>query len=130
MAWAVLLVSAVLEAVWATALGESGNFTNPRATAVFVVALVFSMLGLAHATKTIAIGTAYAIWTGLGAALTVGFSIVTGDESVSVAKVVCLAGVIVAVVGLKVLPGHSGAGRGLVRVTRPTAGVPRRRDQH
>ncbi|MCV7348063.1 DMT family transporter [Mycolicibacterium rhodesiae] len=130
MAWSVLLVSAVLEAVWATALGEIDNFTNPRATAVFVMALVFSMLGLAMATKTIAIGTAYAIWTGLGAALTVGFAIVTGAEPVSVPKLLCLAGIIVAVVGLKVLPGHSGAGRGLVRVTRPTPGVHRRHDQH
>ncbi|PND58756.1 ligand-binding protein SH3 [Mycobacterium sp. ENV421] len=130
MAWPVLLVSAVLEAVWATALGESDNFTNAKATALFVVTLLLSMVGLAWATKSIAIGTAYAVWTGLGAALTVGFGIVTGDESVSVAKVVCLAGIIVAVVGLKMLPGRSGVGRGLVGVTLPTAGVHRRHDQH
>ncbi|BBX05236.1 DMT family transporter [Mycolicibacterium aichiense] len=130
MAWMVLIGSAVLEAVWATALGASDNLTDPRAVAVFVVALVLSMLGLAWATKSIAIGTAYAIWTGLGAALTVGFAIVTGDETVTIAKGVCLAGIIVAVVGLKVLPGHSGTGRGLVGVTRPTAGVHRRHDQH
>ncbi|MBI3689597.1 MAG: hypothetical protein HY239_02660, partial [Mycolicibacterium aromaticivorans] len=63
-------------------------------------------------------------------ALTVGFAIVTGDETLTIAKGVCLAGIIVAVVGLKVLPGHFGTGRGLVRVTRPTAGVHRRHDQH
>ncbi len=116
MAWLLLLVSAVCEAVWATALGRSDNFTNPTATTVFVVALILSMIGLAGATRSIAIGTAYATWTGLGAALTVGYGIVTGAESASPAKLVCLGGIIAAAVGLKMLPAQGaerseGAGR-------------------
>jgi quaternary ammonium compound-resistance protein SugE len=111
MAWLVLIISAVLEAVWATALGETDHFTNLTATAVFLVALVLSMVGLARAAKSIAIGTAYAIWTGLGAALTVGYAIVTGEESVSAAKVMCLAGIIVAVIGLKLLPARAPGNR-------------------
>lgn len=104
MAWIVLLTSAVLEAVWATALGQTQGFTDPTATAVFLVALALSMVGLGWAAKTIAIGTAYAVWTGVGAALTVGYAMVSGDETVSVAKALFLTGIIVAVIGLKLLP--------------------------
>ncbi|AFM15507.1 cation/cationic drug transporter [Mycolicibacterium chubuense NBB4] len=104
MAWIVLVLSAVLEAVWATALGRTEGFTAPVATAVFVVAVAASMAGLGWAAKSIPIGSAYAVWTGLGAALTVGYAMVTGAEAVSVGKVIFLTGIIVAVVGLKLLP--------------------------
>ncbi|GAA1670621.1 multidrug efflux SMR transporter [Glycomyces endophyticus] len=102
MAWIVLLTSAVLEAVWATAMGASDGFSRPAPTVVFAVALVMSMLGLAHAAERIPIGTAYAVWTGTGAALTVMWAMVTGTESASVLKVVFLAGIVLCVVGLKV----------------------------
>ncbi len=119
MAWLVLLVSAVCEAVWATALAASDNFTDPTATTVFVIALVLSMIGLARAVRSIAIGTAYATWTGLGAALTVGYAIATGAESASPAKLVFLAGIIAAVVGLKMVPARrcDPAHRGGTRAT-------------
>lgn len=104
MAWGVLLLSAVFEAVWATALGASNGFREPVATAVFLVALVVSMLGLGYAVRTIPIGTAYAVWTGIGAALTVTYAMVLGDEPVSVAKVLFLTGIIGAAVGLKLVP--------------------------
>lgn len=104
MAWVILLVSAVLEAVWATALRLSDGFSQPVPTVVFAVALVLSMIGLGVAAKRIPIGTAYSVWVGLGAALTVGFALVTGAEAFSVAKVVFLVGIIAAVVGLKFVP--------------------------
>ena len=104
MAWIVLLLSAGFEAVWATALGYSDGFRNPIPTVVFAVTVVISMLGLGWAAKTIPIGTAYAVWTGLGAALTVTFAILTGDEPASVLKVLFLCGIIGAVIGLKLLP--------------------------
>ena len=66
------------------------------------------MVGLAHAVRTIPIGTAYAVWTGLGAALTVTWAMTTGGEAFSVVKVVLLAGIVAAVVGLKVV-GHEPA---------------------
>jgi quaternary ammonium compound-resistance protein SugE len=107
MAWIILLVSAVFEAVWATALGYSDGFSEPLPTVVFAVTIVISMLGLGWAAKSIPIGTAYAVWTGLGAALTVTFAIATGDEPASVLKVLFLAGIIGAVIGLKLLPAPS-----------------------
>ena len=104
MPWIVLLASAVLEAVWATALGRSEGLSRPGPSVVFVVGLALSMLGLAWAAKHIPIGTAYAVWTGTGAALTVAYAMLTGDESVSTLKLVFLAGIVGAVVGLKLLP--------------------------
>ncbi|WP_017593745.1 DMT family transporter [Nocardiopsis potens] len=105
MPWIVLLVSAVFEAVWATALGMSEGFSRPVPTAVFLVALAVSMVGLGWAAEHIPIGTAYAVWVGLGAALTVLYAMATGGESVSAAKIVFLIGIIAAVVGLKLVRG-------------------------
>ncbi|MGA4669853.1 DMT family transporter [Propionibacteriaceae bacterium Y1923] len=104
MPWLILLASAVLEAVWATALGQSEGFTRVGPTILFAVAVVLSMLGLSRAMKDIPIGTAYAVWTGVGAALTVTWALLTGAESASVWKVVFLVGIIGAVVGLKLAP--------------------------
>lgn len=104
MVWAVLLVSAVFEAVWATALGMSDGFTELVPTVVFCIALPISVGGLGWCLKYLPLGTGYAVWTGVGAALTVIYAIGTGAESVSVGKVIFLTGIIAAVVGLKLVP--------------------------
>ncbi len=104
MHWIVLLVSAVFEAVWATALGESEGFTRVGAVTVFLIGLAVSMLGLGWAVQRIPIGTAYAVWVGVGAALTVAYAMVTGAETVSAGKLVFIGGIIAAVVGLKLVP--------------------------
>lgn len=105
MPWVVLLASAVLEAVWASALSASDGLSRPAPTVVFLVAGALSMVGLAHAVRSIPIGTAYAVWTGLGAALTVTWAMTTGGEVFSVTKVLLLAGIVASVIGLK-LVGH------------------------
>lgn len=101
MSWIVLIVSGVLEAVWATALGRSEGFSRPVPSVVFGVGLVLSMLGLAFAMRSIPIGTAYAVWVGIGAALTVGYAMATGAEPVSVVRLLLIAGLVGCVVGLK-----------------------------
>nr|WP_272905552.1 multidrug efflux SMR transporter [Sediminivirga luteola] len=111
VAWIVLLLSAVFEAVWATALGLSDGLTRPGPTVVFVVALAISMTGLGWAAKHIPIGTAYAVWVGVGAALTVAYAMATGAESISAGKLIFLGGIIAAVIGLKLVPDAPG-GRG------------------
>ena len=116
MPWFVLLLSAVFEAVWATALGQSEGLTRPLPAVVFVLALVASMLGLGWAAKHIPIGTSYAVWVGVGAALTVGHAMATGVEPVSPWRLVFLGGIVGAVIGLKLVPsprsdhrrGHAG----------------------
>jgi len=103
MSWIVLIVSGVLESVWATALGRSEGFTKPAPTVVFVVGLLASMAGLAWAMREIPTGTAYAVWVGIGAALTVVYAMITGDESVSPIKVLLIMGLVGCVVGLKLV---------------------------
>lgn len=103
MSWLVLVASGVLEAVWATALGRSEGFTRIGASVIFVAALVLSMVGLAYAMRELPVGTAYAVWVGIGASLTVAVAMVSGTEPASLTKVLLLAGIVVCVVGLKVL---------------------------
>ena len=103
MPWVVLVVSAVLEAVWATALGRSEGLSVLAPSVVFVVGLAASMLTLGWVTRHIPISTAYAIWAGLGAAFTVTWSMLTGGEAVTVVRVLLLAGIVGSVVGLKLL---------------------------
>jgi quaternary ammonium compound-resistance protein SugE len=101
MAWLVLVLSGVLEAVWAVALGKSEGFSRLTPSIVFGAGLVASMAGLAYAMRTLPIGTAYAVWVGVGASLTVAFGMVTGSESVSAVKVLLLLGLVGCVIGLK-----------------------------
>lgn len=105
MPWIILLISAVFEAVWATALGMSNGFREPVPTAVFVVGSIISLYGLGKAMNHIPIGTAYAVWTGVGAALTVAYAVATGSEVLTVAKAFFLLGIIGAVIGLRLVPG-------------------------
>lgn len=103
MAWIVLVLSGVLEAVWATALGKSDGFTKLWPTVVFGVTVVASMAGLAYAMRTLPVGTSYAVWVGIGAALTVGYAMVTGTESATLVKLLLIGGIVACVVGLKLV---------------------------
>lgn len=103
LSWVVLIVAGVLEAVWATALGKSEGFTKLWPTVVFGVTLVASMGGLAFALRDIPTGTGYAVWVGIGAALTVVYAMVTGAESASVIKVLLIVGLVACIVGLKLV---------------------------
>jgi quaternary ammonium compound-resistance protein SugE len=125
VAWIILLVSAGFEAVWATALGHSMGLTEPAPTVVFLVALVASMGGLSWAMRRIPIGTAYAVWVGVGAALTVAYAMLTGSEVFSVGKVVFIGGIVAAVIGLKLVPaGRRGTAASENRASDPAASVP------
>lgn len=101
MAWIVLLASAVLEAVWATALGMSDGLTQPGPTIVFLITTTLSMIGLAWAMKSIPLSVAYSVWVGVGASLTVAYAMLTGTETVSGLKIALLIGVIGSIIGLK-----------------------------
>lgn len=103
MAWIVLIVSGMLEAVWATALAESKGFKKLVPSIVFVVALVASMVGLAFAMSEIATGTAYAVWVGIGAVLTVVVAIVRKSERATLPRILLLLGLVACVIGLKVV---------------------------
>lgn len=103
MPWIVLLVSSVLEAVWATALGHSEGLSRLIPSVIFLIGLSSSMATLGYAAQYIPIATAYAVWTGAGAGLTVAYAMATGSEAASPVKVVLLMGIIGSVVGLKLI---------------------------
>jgi quaternary ammonium compound-resistance protein SugE len=103
MAWLVLLVSGVLEAVWATALGKSDGFTKLVPSVVFGIALILSMGGLAFAMRDLPTGTSYAVWVGVGAVLTVAYAMLTGDEPVSLIKSLLIVGIVGCIIGLKLV---------------------------
>ena len=102
MSWLVLILSGVLEAVWATALGRTQGFTRLAPTVVFALALAGSMAGLAYAMRGLPIGTAYVVWVGIGAVLTAAYAMWSGQEPVSVVRVLLLAGIVGCVIGLKI----------------------------
>jgi Membrane transporters of cations and cationic drugs len=103
VSWIVLVLSGVLEAVWAVALSRSEGFTRLWPSVVFLVAIIGSMAGLAYAMRELPVGTSYAVWVGIGAALTVAYGMATGAEPVSLVKILLLLGIVGCVVGLKLV---------------------------
>lgn len=103
MSWIILIVSGMLEAVWAIALSASRTFTRRWPSALFFVALPLSMLGLALAMRELPTGTAYAVWVGIGATLTVIWGFATGQERPTRTRVALLLVLVASVVGLKVV---------------------------
>jgi quaternary ammonium compound-resistance protein SugE len=99
--WLVLVLSGALEAVWANALERSHGFTRPWPVVVFALGLAGSMGGLAYALRGLPVGSAYAVWVGIGAVLTAGYAMASGQEPVSLVRVLLLAGIVACVVGLR-----------------------------
>lgn len=103
MPWLVLVLSGALEAVWAVALDRSQLFSRLTPSVVFLVAVTISMGGLAYAMRSIPVGTAYAVWVGVGASLTVAYSMATGEEPLTVARLLLLLGLVGCIIGLRVV---------------------------
>jgi len=103
MAWVILIASGMLEAVWASALAASQGLRRWRPTLLFFVAVTVSMLGLGFAMQTLPVGTAYAVWVGIGAALTLIWSFITKQERASLLRIALLVLLIGSVIGLKVV---------------------------
>ncbi|WP_300345727.1 SMR family transporter [Nesterenkonia sp.] len=101
MAWTILIISGALEAVWAVALSESKGFKKRRPTVVFFIALTLSMAGLAWAMTDLPTGTAYAVWVGIGATLTVLWGFLTKQERPTIARLLLLVLLVGSVIGLK-----------------------------
>jgi|SRR5690625_509893 len=87
MYWIILIISSIFEAVWASLLGAPQGLSKPGPWIPFVLSMLISMVGLSLALKRIPVGTAYAVWTGLGGSLVVIYSMATGAEPVTFAKV-------------------------------------------
>ncbi|AJK67950.1 DMT family transporter [Corynebacterium marinum] len=103
MSWVILVLSGAFEAVWAIALDRSAGFTRLWPSVVFFAALIVSMGGLAVALKELPVGTAYAVWVGIGASIAIVYSFASGQEAVSLAKVLFLLMIVGGIIGLKVV---------------------------
>ncbi|MCM2578215.1 DMT family transporter [Streptomyces meridianus] len=103
MAWIVLVVSGVLETVWAAALSASHGFTRLRPSALFAVALALSMGGLALALRSIPVGTGYAVWVGVGAVGAAAYGMAVLGDPVTAGRIICLFLIVAGIVGLKFL---------------------------
>lgn len=103
MNWVLLVASGLMESVWAISLDKSNGFTVLAPTIVFIVFYIASVIGLGMALKSIPVGTGYAVWVGIGASLTVVYSMATGDESVSLVKILLLMGLVGCIAGLKLV---------------------------
>ena len=106
MAWLFLLVAGALEVFWSTCLKFSEGFTVLKFTIPTIVGMVLSFLCLSQATKVLPLGTSYAIWTGIGALGAVVVGVVIFHESLSPARLVFAALLLVGIIGLKATSGH------------------------
>ena len=101
MNWLILIVAGLFEVVWAVALKKSDGFRNVWADAVSLVGMVSSMWLLSLSLRTIPLGTAYAVWTGVGAIGGFVAGIVLFGESASALRIASAALIVAGIVGLK-----------------------------
>ena len=106
MAWLYLLVAGLMEVAWAVGLKYTEGFTRLWPSVWTGVALVLSMLLLAAALRTLPLGTAYAVWTGIGAVGTAALGIALFGESASAARLVCIGLIVAGILGLKLVSTH------------------------
>ena len=104
MNWLMLIVAGLLEIVWALGMKYSDGFTKPIPSAVTVLLIALSVYLLGQAVKTLPVGRAYGVWTGIGTVGTVIMGIFFFQESASPARLFCLALIIVGIIGLRLLP--------------------------
>lgn len=101
MAWILLVFAGLLEVVWAIGLKYSHGFTRLTPSIITAVAMAASVFLLANAMKTLPVGTAYAVWTGIGAVGAAITGIVLLGESASLMRILSLCLIIVGIIGLK-----------------------------
>jgi len=106
MVWILLVLAGLFEIVWAVGLKYTEGFTRLWPTVGTVAAMIVSFGLLAHVLKTLPIGTAYAIWTGIGAVGTALVGIIVLGESASPTRLACIGMIAAGIVGLKLVSAH------------------------
>ncbi|MCS4272335.1 MULTISPECIES: quaternary ammonium compound efflux SMR transporter SugE [Raoultella] len=101
MSWLILFIAGLLEVVWAVGLKYTHGFSRLLPSAITIVAMVVSMALLSWAMKTLPVGTAYAVWTGIGAVGAAIAGIVLLGESASPMRIASLACIVIGIIGLK-----------------------------
>ena len=103
MAWLILLAAGLLEVVWAIGLKYTQGFSRLMPTVVTVIAMIASMGLLGLAVRSLPIGTAYAVWTGIGTVGTLLVGILVFGESASLLRLLCVSLIVIGIIGLKAL---------------------------
>lgn len=103
MAWFHLVVAGLLEVAWAAGLKATDGFTRPGASVLTVAAMIASFAFLGLALRTLPLGTAYAVWTGIGTVGTALYGIVALGEPAEAARLACVALIVAGITGLKLL---------------------------
>jgi quaternary ammonium compound-resistance protein SugE len=106
VSWILLVVAGVFEVAWAVLLGESKGFTRPLPTTLFVATLAISMYLLSLATRSIPIGTAYAVWVGIGAVGAFLVSVMWKGEATSAPQLAAMAALVVSILAVKLTASH------------------------
>ena len=101
MAWVYLIVAGLFEIGWATGMKYAEGLTKPGPTAITIAASIVSFVLLALAMKTLPLGTAYSVWTGIGAVGSAILGIVLFQESGNPLRLACIGLIIIGIVGLK-----------------------------
>jgi quaternary ammonium compound-resistance protein SugE len=106
MAWGFLLIAGIFEVVWATLLKLSDGFSKVGFSVGTIVGMIISFFFLSQATKVLPLGTAYAIWTGIGAIGATIVGVLIFNESMTLARGFFVIMLIVGIIGLKLTSGH------------------------
>ena len=106
MEWVFLVIAGGLEVFWSTCMKYSEGFTDLKFSILTVVGMIFSFLFLSQATKSLPLGTAYAVWTGIGALGAVIVGIVLFKEPVTAARIFFVSLLLIGSVGMKATSGH------------------------
>jgi len=101
MPWTLLFIAGLFEVAWAIGLKTTDGFTRVVPTALTVGAMIASVVLLGLAMKQLPVGTAYAVWTGIGSFGTVVLGIVLLGESAAPLRLVCLGLIVLGILGLK-----------------------------
>ena len=102
MAWALVILAGIIETGWALGLKSSHGFTRPLPSLLTLIGMVASFWLLAKAMQPLPVGTAYAVWTGIGTIGTVLLGILLFQDAVNAPRLLCLGLILVGIVGLKI----------------------------
>lgn len=100
-AWIMLGLAGLLEIVWAVGLKYADGFTKPVPSALTIAAMIASMWLLAQAARELPIGTAYAVWTGIGAVGAALLGMMLFNESANVVRLACIGLIVAGILGLR-----------------------------
>ncbi|MBP1757080.1 MAG: sugE [Firmicutes bacterium] len=103
MQWIILILAGLFETFWAICLKYSQGFTKPIPSVLTIVGMIVSFYLLSLSLKELPLGTAYAIWTGIGTVGTLIFGVIVFHEAISIPQILCVGLIVLGIIGLKLL---------------------------